>query len=93
MVARLNGAEFAVLLPGVSCENARLLMLRVIQALEDNKIDHAKSKINQYLTLSVGLSCQVIGDKSSSRELLGKVYNALKSAKDKGGNRIGIVET
>ncbi len=93
MVARLNGAEFAVLLPGVSCENARLLMLRVIQALEDKKIDHTKSKINPYLTLSVGLSCQVIGDESSSRELLGKVYNALKSAKDKGGNRIGIVES
>ena len=93
MVARLNGAEFAVLLPGISCENARLLMLRVIHALEDKKFENAKSKINPYLTLSVGLSCQIISDKSSSRELLAKVYNALKTAKAKGGNRIGIVES
>lgn len=93
MVARLNGAEFAVLLPGISCENARLLMLRVIHALEDKKFENAKSKINPYLTLSVGLSCQLISDKSSSRELLAKVYNALKTAKAKGGNRIGIVES
>jgi len=93
MVARLNGAEFAVILPGLSCENARLLILRVIHALADKQIEHVKSKINPYLTMSVGLSCQVIGNKSSSRELLGKVDNALKSAKAKGRNRMEILET
>ena len=93
MVARLNGAEFAVILPGLSCENARLLMLRVIHALADKEIEHVKSKINPYLTMSVGLSCQVIGNKSSSRELLGKVDDALKSAKAKGRNRMEILET
>jgi len=93
MVARLNGAEFAVILPGLSCENARLLILRVIHALADKKIEHVKSKIDPYLTMSVGLSCQVIGNKSSSRELLGKVDDALKSAKAKGRNRMEILET
>ena len=90
MVARLNGAEFALILPGLSCENARLLMLRIIQALADKKIEHAKSKINPYLTMSVGLSCQVIGNKSVTRELLSSVDQALKSAKVKGRNRMEI---
>jgi len=93
MVARLNGAEFAVLLPGLSCENARLSMLRVIHALADQKIEHAKSKTNRYLTISVGLSCQVIGNISSSRELISRVDKALKTAKDKGRNRMVILDT
>lgn len=90
VVARLNGAEFALILPGLSCEDSRLLMLRVIQSLADKKIEHVRSKINQYLTLSVGLSCQVIGSNLSSAELLGSVDQALKSAKAKGRNRMEV---
>lgn len=93
IVARLNGAEFAVILPGLSCENARLSILRVIHALADKKIEHAKSKTSPYLTMSVGLSCQVIGNISSSRELLGRVDQALKTAKAKGRNRMVILDT
>jgi PleD family two-component response regulator len=75
----------------MSCENARLLILRVEKALEDLKIEHTKSKANPYLTISVGLSSQVVTAKSSSRELLGNTDTALKMAKDKGRNRIEIV--
>ncbi len=59
----------------------------------DKKIEHAKSKTSQYLTMSVGLSCQVIGNLSSSRELLGRVDQALKTAKAKGRNRMVILDT
>jgi len=88
IVARLNGAEFALILPGMSCENARLLTLRVEKALADLKIEHTKSKASPYLTISVGLSSQVSTATSSSRELLGNTDAALKLAKDKGRNRI-----
>lgn len=91
-VARLNGAEFALILPGMSCENARLLVLRVEKELTDLKIEHAKSKASQYLTISAGLSSQIVTAMSSSRELLGKTDNALKLAKDKGRNRIEVLE-
>ncbi len=92
MVARLNGAEFALVLPGMSCENARLLILRVEKALADLKIEHSKSKAARYLTVSAGLSSQVVTAMSSSRELLGKTDNALKLAKDKGRNRIEVID-
>ncbi len=91
MVVRLNGAEFALILPGMSSENARLLILRVEKALADLKIKHAKSKASQYLTISAGLSSQVVTAASSSRELLGKADNALKLAKNKGRNRIEML--
>jgi two-component system chemotaxis family response regulator WspR len=92
MVARLNGAEFALILPGMSCENARLLILRFGKALADLKIEHAKSKASQYLTISAGLSSQIVTATSSSRDLLGKTDQALKLAKDKGRNRIEVID-
>ena len=92
MVARLNGAEFAIILPGLSRENARLLLLRITQSLADKKIEHAESRINPYLTISVGLSSQIVAINSSSRKLLGRVDEALKSAKAKGRNRMEIIE-
>ena len=92
MVARLNGAEFALILPGMSCENARLLALRVEKALADLKIEHVKSKASAYLTMSIGLSSQIVTPVSSSRQLLSNADAALKQAKNKGRNRIEIVE-
>ncbi|MCP4429927.1 MAG: GGDEF domain-containing protein [Gammaproteobacteria bacterium] len=91
-VARLNGAEFALILPGMSCENARLLILRVEKELAELQIEHCKSKTNQYLTFSAGLSSQLSTPMTSSRELLGKTDNALKLAKNKGRNRIEVIE-
>lgn len=92
MVARLNGAEFAIMLPGLSCENARLLLLRIIQSLADKNIEHTESRINPYLTISVGLSSQLVGNTTSSRKLLANVDEALKSAKAKGRNRMEIID-
>ncbi len=90
MVARLNGAEFAIVLPGISCENARLMALRIQKRLADLKIEHTKSKATPFLTISVGLGCQVVSGNSSSRELLGRTEAALKVAKHKGRNRLEI---
>lgn len=92
MVARLNGAEFGLILPGMSCENARLLILRVESELAKLHIEHRKNKSTPYLTFSAGLSSQLATPMTSSRELLGKADNALKLAKNKGRNRVEVIE-
>ncbi len=92
MVARLNGAEFALILPGMSCENARLLALRLEKGVENLNIEHIKSKSVPRLTVSIGLNSQVATANSSSRELLTKADTALKMAKNKGRNRIEVLE-
>ncbi len=92
LIARLNGAEFALILPESSCEDVRLLLVRVARTLASKKIEHKKSKADQYLTISVGLSCQYVTERSSSRALLSGVDAAIKSAKSKGGNRIEVLE-
>ena len=92
MVARLHGAEFALLLPGVSCENARQIALNFMQELAQQKIEHAKSRAGPYLTVSVGLGSQTVSPGSSSRELLGRVDTALKLASERGRNRLEVLE-
>ena len=91
LVARLNGAEFALILPEVDRENAHLMLRRIVRNLEDKKIEHEKSKSNQYLTISAGISSQNIVAGSSSRTLLSQADAALKSARRKGRNRIEIL--
>ncbi len=91
LVARLHGAEFALLLPGMSGENARALAGRIMQQLEARKIEHAKSKSGPYLTLSIGVGSQTVAPGSSSRELLARADTALKLAKEKGRNRLEVL--
>ena len=92
MVARLHGAEFALLLPGVSCENARQIALEIMQALAQKNIEHARSRTQPCLTMSVGLGSQVAAEGSNSRELLVRVDTALKLAKERGRNRLEVLE-
>lgn len=91
LAARLQGTEFALLLPGISCENARRAAGEIVAALEEKKIVHDKSPTG-YLTLSVGIGCQAVGPDSSSRELLVRTDTALKLARERGGNRVEMVE-
>ena len=91
LIARLNGAEFALILPEVDCENAHLLVRRIVRTLESKQIEHKKSKSDNYLTISVGLSCAPVAAGSSSRTLLSQTDAALKSAAKKGRNRIEML--
>jgi len=91
LLARLNGAEFAYILPNTSTENARRFIKRVTQALEAEKIQHSKSRVSPYLTISVGMSCQLVTSQSSSSVLLAKADAALKVAKEKGHNRVEVI--
>ncbi|MFT7674505.1 MAG: diguanylate cyclase (GGDEF)-like protein [Gammaproteobacteria bacterium] len=86
------GAEFALLLPDCSCDNARLMARRIEKTLIDRKIRHEATRIGQWLTLSIGIACQNQVRNSSSRALLSSFERSLKMAKEKGHNRIEIIE-
>jgi len=91
LVARMNGAEFAIMLPGISCEGARLMMEKIIQLLEKQAIPHESSKINPYLTLSVGICCIPVTQKVTSRDLITRADDALRQAKKNGRNRVELI--
>jgi len=91
VVARVSGAEFGVLLPNVSCENARNRTQKVMHAIQARKIPHSKSVISDYLTMSAGISCVPVNDKMNDRDLLTRAEEALRMAKNNGRNRIEII--
>jgi len=92
MVARLHGAEFAVLLPGISCAQAKQVAVAIREALAELKIENSKSGCSRYLTLSIGLGSQSVRPASHSRELLIRVDTALKLARERGRDRIEVLE-
>mgnify|MGYP003675816955 CR=1 FL=1 len=92
LAARLDGAEFALLLPACSSEVAREIARRIGDGLAQKKVEHAKSRASDYLTLSMGLGSQLVGFNSSSRDLLLRADTALKLAKEKGRNRLETIE-
>jgi diguanylate cyclase (GGDEF)-like protein len=92
MVVRLHGAEFALLLPGTSCEDARQIALDIRQALADLEIEHLKSGCSKYLTMSIGVGSQTVTPRSFSSELLVRVDTALRLAKERGRDRLEVLE-
>ena len=92
MVVRLHGAEFALLLPGTSCEDARQIALDIRKALTDLEIEHVKSGCSKYLTMSIGVGSQAVTPRSFSRELLVRVDTALRLARERGRDRLEVLE-
>lgn len=92
MVARLQGAEFALLLPGVSCKDARKIALDIRESLAQLQIENASSGCSRYLTLSIGVGSQTVAAGSYSRELLVRVDTALKLAQERGRDRLEVLE-
>jgi len=92
MVARLHGAEFALLLPGTSCQDARQIAQDIRKALADLEIEHVKSGCSKCLTMSIGVGSQAVTPRSYSRELLIRVDTALRLAKERGRDRLEVLE-
>ena len=91
MVARVNGAEFGLIIPGVACEGARMIMQGVMSELQSLSLIHEKSRIGLYLTLSAGICCVPVTEGLNSRDLLSRADDALRLAKKNGRNRIEVV--
>ena len=79
-------------LPGVSCKDARDVAQGIREALAERRIEHARSGCGDYLTMSIGVGSQSVAPGSYSRELLVRVDTALKLARERGGNRIEVLE-
>lgn len=92
IAARLEGAEFVLLLPEVECKAARRIAEQLVDGMAKKNIEHEKSRSVDRLTLSIGVGSQRISRGSASRDLLVRVDTALKLAQERGGNRFEVLE-
>jgi len=90
-VFRLGGEEFGVLLSDCDRECCEQSLNKMYEKIKDLKIEHNKSTVNQYITVSSGLIYTRLDDKMDSNYIIKKADDALYEAKDLGRNRYVFV--
>lgn len=84
---RYEGEEFAVVLPDTNRIGGLYVAEKLRQTVLDLAIEHNKSKIGSYVTLSIGLAVYT-GQFETKEELIKTADDALYRAKDNGRNRV-----
>jgi diguanylate cyclase (GGDEF)-like protein len=86
---RFGGEEFICILPNTGIEAAKVICETLRYAIEELKIPHVKSSINDYVTISLGASTLTFNHNSDlSKEILTlEADKALYQAKAQGRNR------
>lgn len=83
---RLGGEEFALLFSLNDEEKSLTFAQNIRKSIEKLAIKHEGSKINPYVTISIGLVCKKGLDINDSNELYRLADEALYKAKEKGRN-------
>ena len=89
-VFRLGGEEFGVLLTDTSEINATTVATNICNAVKELKIDHGASKIDKFLTISIGVACCIADSTLDEEILISKADEMLYSAKESGRDRYSI---
>lgn len=90
LLARYGGEEFVMVLPNTSSEGAINLAQSICLAVEKTQIEHKASQVNQYVTLSVGVSSCIPEENISIKDLIKKADDALYRSKENGRNQVNI---
>ncbi len=88
LAARYGGEEFTLVLPSVDQESAAKLAEMIRLEVEALKIKHEGSPISSFVTLSIGVNCQVPVTESSPEKLIAAADEALYRAKKRGRNLV-----
>lgn len=86
LVARYGGEEFAIILPNTDAKNAFIIAETVRLEVQNLKIIHAKSEINEYVTISLGISSMILQEDRLPAELISLADQALYQAKNQQRN-------
>lgn len=88
LVARYGGEEFVCMLPITNSEGVRYIAELMRKSVAGLKLDHEKSSVCPYVTISIGYCCAVPSDSLSSEQMLEIADDALYQSKNSGRNRI-----
>lgn len=91
-VARYGGEEFVILLKDIKKDGVEAVANNLLNAVRELKITHEFSKIENYVTISIGASFYNSNSDITKLELLLKADETLYSVKNSGRNNFAILE-
>lgn len=91
LVARYGGEEFIVLLKDISEENVKKVALNLLQAVQELQITHEYSKVEQIVTISIGVAYKTASSLINKVELLICADKALYDVKRTSRNNFHII--
>lgn len=91
-VARYGGEEFVILLKDIKKDGVEAVANNLLNAVRELKITHEFSKIENYVTISIGASFYNSNSDITKLELLLKADEALYNVKNSGRNNFAILE-
>ncbi len=90
-VFRLGGEEFGVILIDTDESNSARLAREICDAVRAREIKHETSKVNDFLTISIGVVCCIADEALDENILISRADEMLYKAKD--GGRDGYIIT
>jgi len=90
LAARYGGEEFALILPNTDASGAHKIAETIQEEIQKIKIEHSRSKVSNYISLSLGISTIIPSIKILPEELVKAADKALYAAKTQGRNRAVI---
>lgn len=90
LVARYGGEEFAVVLPSTSSTEAEHLAQQLLNAINQQDIEHEFSEVANHVTISIGVVTVVPSNSLTDKLLIKAADDALYQAKQSGRNRYVI---
>ncbi len=87
LVARYGGEEFVVILPQTPAQNALQVAEKIRLEVKKLQIAHPDSLVDDYASLSLGVTCVVPQSQYAQKQLLVTADKALYQAKQKGRDR------
>lgn len=91
-VARYGGEEFVILLKDIKKDGVEAVANNLLNAVRELKITHEFSKIENYVTISIGASFYNSSSDITKLELLLKADETLYNVKNSGRNDFAILE-
>ncbi|QOR61002.1 diguanylate cyclase [Sulfurovum sp. ST-21] len=88
MAFRIGGEEFAVICTNTSPQKLSVYAEKILKSIESLKIEHKRSKISKYLTVSIGMYCTDELILKNAKQIYLYADDALYRAKKEGRNRV-----